>query len=75
MLRGKTYIDAVLWLGSRLADGLAHAHEHGVVHRDLKPANVLLSDDGQPQLLECRRWFPQAAGAGCLRASAANKEH
>jgi tetratricopeptide (TPR) repeat protein len=37
---------------ARLADGLAHAHERGVVHRDLKPANVLLTDDGQPMLLD-----------------------
>ena len=37
---------------ARLADGLAHAHEHGIIHRDLKPANVLLSDDGQPMLLD-----------------------
>lgn len=25
-----------------MADGVQHAHDHGVVHRDLKPANVLL---------------------------------
>ncbi|MBX7165629.1 MAG: protein kinase [Pirellulales bacterium] len=25
-----------------LADGIAHAHAHGVLHRDLKPSNVLL---------------------------------
>jgi eukaryotic-like serine/threonine-protein kinase len=47
-----TYVEAVLWLGARLADGLAHAHEHGIVHRDLKPANVLLANDGQPLLLD-----------------------
>ena len=46
------YVDAVLWIGARLADGLAHAHERGIVHRDLKPANVLLTDDGQPMLLD-----------------------
>jgi serine/threonine protein kinase/tetratricopeptide (TPR) repeat protein len=47
-----TYPEAVLWLGARLADGLAHAHERGVIHQDLKPANILLKDDGQPMLLD-----------------------
>jgi serine/threonine protein kinase/Tfp pilus assembly protein PilF len=51
-LEGMSYIDAVLWVGARLADGLAHAHERGVLHRDLKPANVLLTEDGQPMLLD-----------------------
>jgi serine/threonine protein kinase/tetratricopeptide (TPR) repeat protein len=51
-LEGLTYVQAVLWIGARLADGLAHAHERGILHRDLKPANVLLADDGQPILLD-----------------------
>jgi tetratricopeptide (TPR) repeat protein len=46
------YVAAVLALGARLADGLAYAHERGVLHQDLKPANVLLGDDGQPLLLD-----------------------
>jgi serine/threonine protein kinase/Flp pilus assembly protein TadD len=46
------YADAVLWFGACLADGLAHAHERGILHRDLKPANVLLTDEGQPMLLD-----------------------
>jgi eukaryotic-like serine/threonine-protein kinase len=49
---GMSYVQAVLWIGARLADGLAHAHERGILHRDLKPANVLLTDDGQPMLLD-----------------------
>ena len=51
-LEHMTYVEAVLWLVSRLADGLAHAHERGILHRDLKPANILLTDDGQPMLLD-----------------------
>ena len=51
-LAGYSYADAVLWVGARVADGLSHAHARGVVHRDLKPANVLLTDEGQPMLLD-----------------------
>jgi serine/threonine protein kinase/Tfp pilus assembly protein PilF len=51
-LAGQTYVEAVLWIGARLADGLGHAHDRGIVHGDLKPANVLLADDGQPMLLD-----------------------
>jgi serine/threonine protein kinase/Tfp pilus assembly protein PilF len=52
VLREGTYPDAVCWIGGRLADGLDHAHAHGILHNDLKPANVLLTDDGQPMLLD-----------------------
>jgi serine/threonine protein kinase/tetratricopeptide (TPR) repeat protein len=52
MLEGLSFVDAVLWLGSCLADGLAHAHERGIVHRDIKPANILLTDEGLPMLLD-----------------------
>ncbi len=52
VLDGLSYLDAVCWLGGRLADALTHAHDRGIVHNDLKPANVLLADDGQPMLLD-----------------------
>ncbi|MFN4259642.1 MAG: protein kinase domain-containing protein [Gemmataceae bacterium] len=52
VLERMSYGDAVLWIGLRLADGLAHAHERGILHRDLKPANILLTDEGQPMLLD-----------------------
>jgi serine/threonine protein kinase/lipoprotein NlpI len=58
--RGMTHTAAVLWVGAELADGLAHAHDRGILHRDLKPANVLIADDGRPMLLD----FNLAAAAG-----------
>src|SRR5271157_2479571 len=42
----------ILRLGFQLADGLASAHEHGVVHRDLKPANLRLTQDNRLKILD-----------------------
>ena len=39
---GPLAIADILRIGGQLAEGLAEAHEHGLVHRDVKPANVLL---------------------------------
>jgi serine/threonine protein kinase len=52
VLATMAYVDAVIWIGTRLADGLAHAHGRGIVHQDLKPANILLTDQGAPMLLD-----------------------
>jgi serine/threonine protein kinase/Tfp pilus assembly protein PilF len=51
-LARSTYVRAVCWLGSRLADALAYAAERDLVHLDLKPSNVLIAADGQPMLLD-----------------------
>jgi serine/threonine-protein kinase len=42
---GALPLEAVLRIGKSLAQGLASAHEAGVIHRDLKPANVMLGED------------------------------
>jgi serine/threonine protein kinase len=33
-----------------ICDGLAHAHENGVIHRDIKPANILLTPRAAPKI-------------------------
>ena len=35
-----------------VCEAVQHAHERGIVHRDLKPANVLVSETGQPKVLD-----------------------
>jgi serine/threonine-protein kinase len=35
-----------------VADGLAYAHENGVVHRDIKPANIMVLDNGTVKIAD-----------------------
>ena len=35
-----------------ICDGLAHAHEHGIVHRDIKPGNILLTTSSEPKIAD-----------------------
>jgi serine/threonine protein kinase len=66
-LESADYVTAVLGLVNRLSEGLAHAHDHGVVHQDLKPANVLLTAEGRPMLLDFNLSSHPGGPAGAAR--------
>jgi len=44
---GKTPKAELLEVLAQVCEGLAYAHEHGVVHRDIKPANILVTRHGK----------------------------
>ncbi len=52
----------------KIADGMAHCHEHGVVHRDLKPENILITASGQPVIMD----FGLALTTGARRVTYSN---
>lgn len=40
----------VIRLITGVCNGLAHAHENGILHRDIKPSNILLTVNAEPKI-------------------------
>lgn len=45
-------IDKIVDIVVQIAEGLAYAHENGIVHRDIKPANIMLVRDGVAKIMD-----------------------
>jgi serine/threonine-protein kinase len=45
-------VDQVLDIIAQVAQGLAYAHENGIVHRDVKPSNIMVIRDGHAKITD-----------------------
>jgi tetratricopeptide (TPR) repeat protein len=60
---GTVPVAQALSLARQIADGMAAAHEAGVIHRDLKPENVIVNREGHALIMDFGIAHSSSAGA------------
>jgi len=51
-LRRRLTLEEFFSIATQCAEGLAAAHDHGIVHCDIKPENIMLTIEGQAKILD-----------------------
>ncbi|MGH7453326.1 MAG: protein kinase domain-containing protein, partial [bacterium] len=52
MVEGVLPLSQTMNIAVQIIQGLAKAHENGIVHRDIKPANIMITKDGLVKILD-----------------------
>ncbi|HEY8130627.1 MAG TPA: protein kinase [Thermoanaerobaculia bacterium] len=52
LAKGSLPVKRAIQIAAQLADGLATAHERGIIHRDIKPENIVITSGGQAKILD-----------------------
>lgn len=68
--RGAFGVERAVRIAGAIAEGLAAAHERGVIHRDLKPENIFLTHDERVKILDFGLAVA-SAGAGSVDTTSA----
>ncbi|MCL4798732.1 MAG: serine/threonine protein kinase [Burkholderiales bacterium] len=50
--RGRLALATAVELAAQIADGLAFAHERGIVHRDVKPSNIMVMRGNRAKIMD-----------------------
>jgi eukaryotic-like serine/threonine-protein kinase len=72
---GRVPVDEAVPVVLDVLEGLAHAHDRGLVHRDVKPSNILLAETGRTRVAKLgdfglAKAFDNAGLSGHTRAGA-----